>query len=107
MHRRYWKLLEEANKDPRYTAAYENYLVPYVIEATLIPTILFYGLLLLGDMRWALAGALAWTYGAVARRALTRRPVPGLLILASLGITVRTIVYAWSSNEFVYFFAGY
>jgi hypothetical protein len=78
-------------------------LIPYLIEATLIPTVLFYGLLVVGDMRLALAGALAWSYGAVARRALTGRPVPGLLILATVGITVRTIVYVWSSNEFVYF----
>jgi hypothetical protein len=78
-------------------------LVPYVIEATLIPTALFYSLLLLGGMRWALVGALSWTYGAVARRVLAKRAVPGLLILATLGITVRAIVYVLSRNEFVYF----
>jgi ATP-dependent Clp protease, protease subunit len=33
MHRRHWKLLEEANKDPGF-AAYENYLVPTVLEQT-------------------------------------------------------------------------
>lgn len=78
-------------------------LVPYLIEATLIPTTLFYVLLVVGDMRWALFGALAWSYGAVARRLLGHHPVPGLLILATLGVTVRTIVYLLSSNDFVYF----
>ena len=78
-------------------------LVPYVIEATIIPTALFYVLLVLGDMRWALGGALIWSYGAVARRAVGDRAVPALLILATLGITVRTIVYVLSSNDFVYF----
>ena len=78
-------------------------LVPYLVEATLIPTALFYVLLVVGDMRWALVGALAWSYGAVVRRVLARAPVPGLLILATLGITVRTIVYVLSSNDFVYF----
>ena len=29
--------------------------------------------------------------------------MPGLLILATLGITVRTIVYLLSNNDFVYF----
>ncbi len=29
--------------------------------------------------------------------------MPGLLILALLGVTVRSILYMWSSNEFVYF----
>lgn len=78
-------------------------LVPYLVEATLIPTALFYVLLVVGDMRWALVGALCWSYGAVVRRVLARRPVPGLLILATVGITVRTIVYVFSSNDFVYF----
>lgn len=78
-------------------------LVPYLIEATVIPTVVFYGLLLVSDLRWALVGALTWSYGALARRVLTRRRVPGLLILATLGITVRMVVYLWSSNEFVYF----
>jgi hypothetical protein len=77
--------------------------VPYLIEATLIPTTLFYVLLVLGDMRWALGGALLWSYGAVARRVIGDRRVPGLLILATLGITVRTIVYLLSNNDFVYF----
>ena len=78
-------------------------LIPYLIEATVIPTLLFYGLLVFGGMRWALVGALGWSYGAVARRLLARQAVPGLLILATFGITVRTLVYVWSSNEFVYF----
>jgi Protein of unknown function (DUF3159) len=78
-------------------------LVPYLIEATIIPTTLFYVLLVTGGMRWALGGALIWTYGAVARRMVANRPVPGLLILAVLGITVRTIVYLLSNNNFVYF----
>jgi hypothetical protein len=78
-------------------------LVPYVIEATLIPTVLFYTLLVIGGMRWALVGALGWSYGAVVRRVLSGRTVPGLLILATLGITARAIVYILSRNEFVYF----
>ena len=77
--------------------------MPYLVEATIIPTALFYVLLVLGDMRWALAGALIWSYGAVVRRVVGDRPVPALLILATLGITVRTIVYLLSSNDFVYF----
>ena len=29
--------------------------------------------------------------------------MPGLLVLASLGITVRTVIYLFSNNSFVYF----
>ena len=87
----------------RVVGAVARRLVPYLVEATIIPTALFYTLLVLGDMRWALGGALIWSYGAVARRVVGDRPVPALLILATLGITVRTIVYLLSSNDFVYF----
>jgi hypothetical protein len=87
----------------RVVGAVARRLTPYLIEATIIPTALFYVLLVLGDMRWALGGALIWSYGAVVRRAFGDRPVPALLILATLGITVRTIVYLLSSNDFVYF----
>ena len=75
----------------------------HVVGRIVGQTVLFYVLLVLGDMRWALAGALIWSYGAVVRRVVGERPVPALLILATLGITVRTIVYLLSSNDFVYF----
>jgi uncharacterized membrane protein len=79
-------------------------MVPYLIEATLIPTALFYVFFITFDLRWAIVAALAWTYAALGRRIVTRRPVPGLLVLATLGISVRTIVYLLSGNDFVYFF---
>jgi hypothetical protein len=79
-------------------------LVPYLIEATLIPTLLFYGLLVTYGLTWAFVAALGWTYTAVLRRVLRRNTVPGLLILACLGITLRTGVYLLSGNTFVYFF---
>jgi intracellular septation protein A len=79
-------------------------LVPYLVEATLIPTAIFYALLATtGELRWALLGALAWSYAAVARRWFGGRAIPGLLILATLGISVRTGIYLWSNNSFVYF----
>ena len=87
----------------RVVGAVARRLVPYLVEATIIPTTLFYVLLMIGDMRWALAGALTWSYGAIVRRAVRSRPIPGLLILATIGITVRSIVYLLSNNDFVYF----
>jgi len=78
-------------------------LVPYLIEATLIPTVLFYASLVTLGLRWAIVAALGWTYAAVARRLLTGRPVPGLLVLAAAGISVRTGVYLLSGNDFIYF----
>jgi hypothetical protein len=79
-------------------------LVPYLIEATLIPTGLFYLLLAVTkELRWALVGALCLSYAAVVRRILAGSPIPGLLVLATLGISVRTTVYLFSHSSFVYF----
>jgi intracellular septation protein A len=78
-------------------------LVPYLVEATLVPLLLFYAFLVTQGLTWAFVAALAWTYGAVIRRVAGRRPIPALLALASLGITVRTAIYLCSGNTFVYF----
>jgi hypothetical protein len=74
-----------------------------LVEATVVPTAIFYVLLVVGDMPWALGGALAWNAVCVTRRLISGRPVPGLLVLATLGLVVRTLVYVGSHNEFVYF----
>jgi Protein of unknown function (DUF3159) len=79
-------------------------MVPYLVEATVIPTALFYVFLITFELKWAIVAALAWTYAAVARRILRRRPVPGLLVLATLGISVRTAIFLLSDNYVVYFF---
>jgi hypothetical protein len=84
-------------------AAVVRRLVPYLVEATLVPLVLFYGFLIAVDLTAAFLAAVAWTYSAVVRRILTRRPIPGLLVLACLGITVRTAVYLCSGSSFVYF----
>ncbi|MEP6660292.1 MAG: VC0807 family protein [Acidimicrobiales bacterium] len=78
-------------------------MVPYLIEATLVPTVLFYAFLIAMNLSWAFVAAMAWTYCAVARRLVSRRPIPALLLLACLGITVRTVVYLCSGSTFVYF----
>jgi hypothetical protein len=78
-------------------------MVPYLIEATIIPTALFYLFLITFELKWAIVAALGWTYAAIARRLVTRSPISGLLVLATLGISLRTIVYLLSGNSFVYF----
>ena len=79
-------------------------MVPYLVEATIIPTALFYALLITFELKWAIVGALGWTYAAIARRIVAGRPIPGLLVLATLGISLRTVIYLLSGNDFVYFF---
>ena len=78
-------------------------MVPYLVEATLIPTALFYVFFITFGLVWAILAAVGWTYAAVGRRVITGRSVPALLMLATLGISLRTGVYLLSSNSFVYF----
>ena len=79
-------------------------MVPYLIEATVIPTALFYLFFITFELKWAIVAALGWTYAALAGRIVTGRPIPGLLVLATLGISVRTVICLLSGNDFVYFF---
>ena len=78
-------------------------LTPILIEATVIPTVLFYAFFVTLDLRWAFLAGLAWCYSAVGRRLASSRPVPALLVLSCLGMTMRTVIYLLSGNAFVYF----
>lgn len=84
-------------------AAVLRRLFPYVVEATVIPTVLYYATLPLFGQWWAILAAAGWTYVCVARRAVLRRPVPGLLMLATLGISIRVLMYLLNESTFVYF----
>jgi Protein of unknown function (DUF3159) len=78
-------------------------LVPYLVEATIIPTALFYiGLVTFGFV-WGIVAAASWTYISVIRRLARRRPIPGLLMLATLGISLRMTLYLLNDNAFAYF----
>lgn len=76
---------------------------PHLIEATIIPALLFYGCLLVAGLSVAILAAVSWSYGAVGRRMVRRQPVPPILVLAVIGITVRTVVALMSGSSFVYF----
>ena len=76
---------------------------PRIIEASLIPSALFYCALVLIGIGAAYAVAILWLYGTVATRLIRRRRVSPLLILAAVGITIRTIVAVASGSTFVYF----
>jgi len=78
-------------------------LVPQLVEASLIPTLLFYGSLVAFGLRWAFTSALIWSYLAVGRRLVGRQQVPGLLILTCVGLSFRTVVLICSGSTFVYF----
>jgi hypothetical protein len=77
--------------------------LPNLIEATLVPALLFYVLLVTIGSTAALLAGLGWALVAVLRRLVRRRPLPGLLVLATVGLVVRTIVALLSGSMFFYF----
>lgn len=76
---------------------------PKVLEASIIPAALFLSCLTWGSLGLAYAAALAWTYGCVLHRVATGRRVSGVLVLASVGVTVRTALAVASGSSFIYF----
>ena len=76
--------------------------LPSLIEATIIPAILFYVFFVMLGPTPAMLAVLTWSYGAVLRRLAGGHGVPGVLQLAVIGLTVRTIV-GIMSGTFMYF----
>ncbi len=76
--------------------------LPSLIEATVIPAILFYVFFTNIGPTAAMLAVLSWSYGAVLRRLVGGHGVPGILQLAVIGLTVRTIV-GIASGTFMYF----
>jgi hypothetical protein len=63
-------------------AAVARRSAPHLIEATLIPAVLFYSCLTLASTRVAIISVLIWAYGAVVCRLAGRRAIPPILLLA-------------------------
>jgi hypothetical protein len=76
--------------------------LPSLLEATVIPALLFYVCLVHIGATAAMLVVLSWSYGAVLRRLLSGRRIPAILILAVLGLTVRTLLGVMS-GPFIYF----
>jgi hypothetical protein len=77
--------------------------LPRVMEGMIAPVVVFYaGLVLLG-LNGALVTAVAWVYGGILVRLVRRRPVPGTLLLAALGVTARAGMAAVTGSAVVYF----
>jgi hypothetical protein len=77
--------------------------VPNLVEATLIPAVLFYVLVVTVSGTAAIVAAMAWATVAVLRRVVARRPIPSILLLGTLGLVVRTLVGLLSGSMFAYF----
>jgi hypothetical protein len=87
---------------PRLTAL-ALHALPRVIESMVAPVVVFYaGLFALG-LDGALITAVTWVYGGIIVRLIRRRPVPGTLLLAAVGVTARAGMAAVTGSAVVYF----
>src|SRR5256885_16682850 len=77
---------------------------PHLIEATIVPAVLFYVCLLAAGLGAAYIAALSWSYAALARRVVGRDPVPPILVIGVIGITGRTLVAVINPRPFGDFF---
>lgn len=77
--------------------------VPHLIEGTLVPLGLFYLAMWLIGIWGAIALSLAWSWGGIMLRVVSRRRVPGLLVVGALGLTVRSVLSYFSGSVFLYF----
>ncbi|WP_261555126.1 DUF3159 domain-containing protein [Frankia tisae] len=80
-----------------------KHAVPHLVEATVIPAALFLIFLHLGGLTLAALIAVAWGYIALGRRVVRRQRIPAMLILSSVGLTVRTVIVIINGNAFIYF----
>lgn len=80
-----------------------RHALPTLLEATILPLVVFYAAMWLLGVWGALVAGLLWSYGAIARRLLTRRSVPAVLVLGAIALTVRTVLAMASGSIVVYF----
>ena len=67
------------------------------------PLGIYYLAMARGGIFAAIIAALAWDYACIAFRLVRRKRIPGILVLASLGLTARTILALASHSAFLYF----
>jgi hypothetical protein len=80
-----------------------RHALPSVLDGTIIPLVAFTILVHTWGVRAALWGTLVWAYGAVMRRAIIGRRIPGIVVLSTLGITLRMTTMIWTGSAFLFF----
>ena len=80
-----------------------RHALPYVLEGSVIPLVVFLAVYRLGGVRWAILAGFSWSAAAIVRRIRTSGEVPGLLLLSSVGLTAKTGISLATGSAFVYF----
>ncbi len=80
-----------------------GHLALSLLTASVIPAVLFAVCLATMNVWAAFVAALAWCYGAIGWRLVTRRRMSGLLILTVVGLTAKTAMTFASGDTYLYF----
>ncbi len=78
-------------------------VVPHILEANVVPGLLLMFLVSFVNLHVAMIVALVWALVAMGRRLVSHQSIPVILVLATFGLTVRTII-AFSSGDAVIYF---
>ncbi|REF00108.1 VC0807 family protein [Thermomonospora umbrina] len=87
---------------PRLTAMLWHAL-PRFVEGVIAPVAVFYAAFALLGLNGALIAAVVWVYGGIGWRLARGHGVPGMLVLAALGVTVRAALAAVTGSPVVFF----
>jgi uncharacterized membrane protein len=77
--------------------------LPQIIEASVVPPLLFFVLSGMAGLSWALLGCLLWSYTAIGRRAYAGRRLPVILVAGASLITLRTLASFLTGSVSLYF----
>jgi hypothetical protein len=77
--------------------------LPNLLESTIVPVALFLITLQFLGVWGAITAGLVWSYGNIARRLLTGRRVPGMLLIGAVTLTARTALSLATGSVFIYF----
>src|SRR5438105_651327 len=80
-----------------------RHALPRIMEATVVPSVVFLIGHALFGLAGGLAGALLWSWGCIGWRRATRRPVGGLLPIGAMSLLVRSGLALVSGSTFIYF----
>jgi hypothetical protein len=80
-----------------------RHATPRILEGAIAPVVVFLVFLHFFAVTGAVAAGLGFCYSLLAWRLITRRPVPGLLMLGAASLTVRSILALSTGSVFVYF----
>jgi hypothetical protein len=80
-----------------------RHALPKLLETTVIPLVLFGGVLHFFGLWGAIAAGLGWSYAAMLRRVVTRQRIPGLLVIGTLTLTARSVLAFATGSSVLYF----